>query len=46
MEQDHSLRGKVERHTIPVEVIKVKEMGKEEAEVGGEEGEEIFEFKR
>ena len=41
MEQDHSLRGKVERHTIPEEVIKVKEMGKEEAEVGGEEGDEI-----
>ena len=41
MEQDHSHRGKVEHHTIPEEVIKVKEMGKEEAEVGGEEGEEI-----
>ena len=40
--QEHHLKGKVGHHTILEEVIKVKEMGKEEAEVGEEEVEEIF----
>jgi len=39
--QEHHLTGKAGHHTILEEVIKVKEMGKEEAEVEEEEVEEI-----